>query len=83
MRLCLFFYVVLEAGFQFNRAAVVPYCDLLKPEFYKHFIKCGKVRSFRNRIEILSGTLFFNIAFHAFANFLERFNCVERQKLLA
>ena len=72
-----------NTGFQFNRAAVVPYCDLLKPEFYKHFIKCGKVRSLWNRIEILSVTLFFNIAFHAFANFLERFNCVERQKLLA
>ena len=83
MRLCLSFYVVLESGLQFNRAAVVPYCDLLKPEFYKHFIKCGKVRSLWNRIEILSVTLFFNIAFHAFANFLERFNCVERQKLLA
>ena len=83
MRLCLSFYVVLEAGFQFNRAAVVPYCDLLKPEFYKHFIKCGKVRSLWNQIKILSVTLFFNISFHAFANFLERFNCVERQKLLA
>ena len=32
---------------------------------------------------ILSVILFFNISFHAFANFLERFNCVERQKLLA
>lgn len=81
--MCLSFYVVLEAGFQFNRAAVIPYGDLLKPEFYKHFIKCGKVRSLWNQIKILPVTLFFNISFHAFANFLERFNCVERQKLLA
>ena len=33
MRLCLSFNIDLESGFQFNRAAVVPYCDLLKPEF--------------------------------------------------
>ena len=81
--MCLYLYVVIEAVFQFNRTAVVTYFDLLKPEFYKHFIKCGKVRSLWNRIKILSVILFFNISFHAFANFLERFNCVERQKLLA
>ena len=38
MRLCLSFYVDLKSGFQFNRAMVVPYCDLLKPAFYKCFI---------------------------------------------
>ena len=29
--------------FQFNRAMVVPYCDLLKPAFYKDFIELCKV----------------------------------------
>ena len=43
MRLFLSFYIDLESRFQFNGAMVVPYCDLLKPAFYKGFIKYCKV----------------------------------------
>lgn len=43
MRLCLSFYIDLKSGFQFKRAMVVSYCDLLKPAFYKDFIELCKV----------------------------------------
>ena len=43
VRLCLSFDIDLKNGFQFNCAMVVPYCDLLKPAFYKGLIKFFKV----------------------------------------
>lgn len=43
VRLGLSFYIDLESGFQFNCAMVIPYGDLLKPAFYKCFIKHCKV----------------------------------------
>lgn len=43
MRLFLSFYIDLESRFQFNGAVGWPDCDLLKPAFYKCFIKYCKV----------------------------------------
>lgn len=43
MRLCLSFNIDLESGFQFYCAVGWPDYDLLKPAFYKCFIKHCKV----------------------------------------
>lgn len=54
MRLCLSFYIDLKSGFQFDRAMVVLYCDLLKPAFYKDFIELC-TDDIRSKVYIIRG----------------------------